>query len=116
MTHDPSDDWDRHVEACAQEGVSPYETAQEAGLFEELWSMEYRISGDKPKAKEFAREFLDRHAIALAEGLRARYWPAHATDGVEYAAGHLDPRCVGCGESKNNGQAHGPNQGYGGCI
>lgn len=39
-------------------------------LFDELWSMEYRISGDKPRAKELAREFLDRHAHLLAEKIR----------------------------------------------
>jgi hypothetical protein len=43
---------------------------EEAALFEELWSMEYRITGDKPKAQAFAREFLNRHAHALAERAR----------------------------------------------
>lgn len=42
----------------------------EAELFEELWSMQYRISGDKPGAKAFARIFLDRHAHELAEKIR----------------------------------------------
>lgn len=43
-------------------------------LFDELWSMEYRITGDKPRAMKFAREFLDRHAHVLAEKIRDDSW------------------------------------------
>lgn len=39
-------------------------------MFEELWSLEYRISGDKPAAKKWARAFLDHHAHLLAEHQR----------------------------------------------
>ena len=31
--------------------------------------------------------------------------------GVDYSE-----LCEGCGESRSNGQMHGPNQGYGGCV
>ncbi|MFI9123858.1 hypothetical protein ACIGW0_31455 [Streptomyces bikiniensis] len=46
-------------------------------LFDELWSMEYRITGDKPKAMEFARTFLARHAHVLAEWIREEFTDAH---------------------------------------
>lgn len=64
-------------------------------LFEELWSMEYRITGDKPKAMAFAREFLDRHAHVLAEKIRNSerlrdYTDDHMND-CNMAADEIDP-------------------------
>lgn len=56
-------------------------------LFDELWSMEYRISGDKPRAKELAREFLDRHAHLLAERLRAEATRIHKANGGDWESG-----------------------------
>jgi hypothetical protein len=56
---------------------------EEAELFEELWSMEYRITGDKPKAMKFAREFLDHHAHVLAEKIRAETRAAKAAGVLE---------------------------------
>ncbi|KUN16535.1 hypothetical protein AQJ23_44895 [Streptomyces antibioticus] len=91
---------------------------EEAELFEELWSMEYRISGDKPRAKEFARDFLDRHAHVLAEKIRTAPFEIHLLQRHQRAraAGLIDPRCVGCGESRNNGRMHGYGAGFGGCV
>ncbi len=68
---------------------------EEAELFEELWSMEYRITGDKPKAKEFARDFLNRHAHVLAEKIRNSdrlrdYTDDHMSD-CNMAADLIDP-------------------------
>ncbi|MFJ3588600.1 hypothetical protein ACIQUY_04830 [Streptomyces sp. NPDC090231] len=101
------------------------EVDEEAELFEELWSMQYRISGDKPGAKAFARVFLDRHARALAERIRTSdrlrdYTDDHMSD-MNEAADEIDPdsyvnRCQGCGNSKDNGQAHGYGSEYGGCV
>jgi hypothetical protein len=64
-------------------------------LFDELWSMEYRITGDKPKAMTFARDFLDRHAHVLAERIRNSkrlrdYTDDHMSDCYE-AADEIDP-------------------------
>lgn len=44
-------------------------------LFEELWCLEYRISGDQQRAKEFARDYLKRHALAL----EVRHPPSYQT-------------------------------------
>lgn len=68
---------------------------EEAELFEGLWSMEYRITGDMPKAKEFARDFLDRHAHVLAEKIRNSdrlrdYTDDHMSD-CNMAADEIDP-------------------------
>jgi hypothetical protein len=76
---------------------------EEAALFEELWSMEYRITGDKPKAQAFAREFLDRHAHALAEKIRVELaekvserlaggiWQIRTVSTAQQAADLIDP-------------------------
>jgi hypothetical protein len=71
------------------------EPVTEDDLFEELWSMEYRITGDKPKAQAFARSFLNQHAHALAERIRNSkrlrdYTDDHMGDCNE-AADEIDP-------------------------
>lgn len=69
-------------------------------LFDELWSMEYRITGDKPRAMKFAREFLARHAHFLAERVRTAveglelddHWAVYyAASDVEAMADEIDP-------------------------
>jgi hypothetical protein len=77
---------------------------EEAELFEELWSMEYRITGDKPKAMKFAREFLDHHAHVLAEKIRTTAQARHDRDysdnrvfrltGALSAAADIDPEAT----------------------
>ncbi|MEV7814273.1 hypothetical protein AB0P05_26640 [Streptomyces flaveolus] len=67
-------------------------------LFEELWSMEYRICGDKPKAKEWARDFLARHAHELAEKIRAKNNEVYGISGPLFgdeAADLIDPHKEG---------------------
>ncbi|MCQ6554768.1 hypothetical protein NPS70_16405 [Streptomyces sp. C10-9-1] len=60
---------------------------EEDELFEELWSMEYRITGDKSAAQTFARDFLNRHAHALAEKIRSHWVPRPPFKGAEFVAG-----------------------------
>lgn len=57
-------------------------------LYEELWSMEYHISGDKPAAKAFALAFLDQHAQIIADELRTRF-PVGERARSEWADGWL---------------------------
>jgi hypothetical protein len=74
--------------ACWRYEPKPAEPIdEEAELFEELWSMEYRITGDKPKAQEFARDFLSRHAHALAEKQRRHWVPRPPGEGADYVRG-----------------------------
>ncbi len=64
-------------------------------LFEELWSTQYRISGDQVQAKDWARDFLGRHAHALAEKIRNSDWLRDYTDDhmgdCNQAADLIDP-------------------------
>jgi hypothetical protein len=79
----------------------------EETLFEELWSVEYRISGDKPAAKQWARNILDRHAHLLAQHQRefAGEWadalslqidsdqlPSIVQAAIQLGADHIDPK------------------------
>lgn len=78
---------------CPGDCAEPIDEYDE--LFDELWSMAYRITGDKPKAMEFARDFLDRHAHFLAEKIRnsdrlRSYTDDHMSDCNE-AADEIDP-------------------------
>lgn len=68
---------------------------------------------------------LNVHAHELAEEIRNSeklrdYTDDHMGD-CEAAAGLIDPeaqakRCVGCGEPKDDGQAHGYFAEFGGCV
>jgi hypothetical protein len=68
-------------------------------IYEDLWSAEYRISGDQAHAKEWARTLLDAHAHELAEKIRRDAdrdtdWVKGAGnrgDALEYAADLIDP-------------------------
>ncbi|MEV5319142.1 hypothetical protein AB0K92_16055 [Streptomyces sp. NPDC052687] len=78
---------------CPGDCMEPVD--EEAELFEELWSMEYRICGDQSKAKAYARNFLDRHAHVLAEKIRNSdrlrdYTDDHMGD-CNMAADEIDP-------------------------
>jgi len=62
-------------------------------LFEELWSTQYRISGDQVQAKDWAKDFLDRHAHLLAAEIRAMDGRTVANRETAYseAADLIDP-------------------------
>lgn len=45
-------------------------------LFEELWSAEYRNTGDRAGAKEWARLVLSRHAEIIATELDKAFYDA----------------------------------------
>ncbi len=63
-------------------------------MFEELWFTRYRISGDQVQAKDWARDFLDRHAHALAESLRDAVgredYPGESERAARYVLGFRD--------------------------
>lgn len=59
--------------------------AVESDLFETLWSMEYRICGNRARAKEFARDFLRRHAHELGEKIREAAGDVNHGDGLAAA-------------------------------
>lgn len=42
-------------------------------LFEELWSVEYRNTGDRAGAKEWARQILSRHTELIATELEKSF-------------------------------------------
>ncbi|MFF9525385.1 hypothetical protein ACF1DV_25900 [Streptomyces achromogenes] len=77
--------------ACWRYEPKPAPIDEEAELFEELWSMEYRITGDKSKAQALARDFLARHAHALAEKIRSAPMAVGFEDGMWEAADLIDP-------------------------
>lgn len=60
-------------------------------VFEELWSLEYRVCGDQQRAKAWARELLDRHAHELAEKIRNAPMAVGFEDGAWDAADLIDP-------------------------
>lgn len=86
-----------------------------------------RMDVHRAEAERLVDEALSEHAHALAEEARKVMGPRVLPSGPEseritlYVYGwhdsldRVDPRCVGCGGPKNVG-AHGPNQGFGGCV
>ncbi|MEU3285598.1 hypothetical protein [Streptomyces longwoodensis] len=89
---------------CPGNCTDPLDEVEE--LFDELWSMEYRITGDKPKAMKFAREFLDKHAHLLAERIRVELaetvkeslaggiWQIRTVSTAQQAADLIDPEAL----------------------
>jgi len=71
-------------------------------LFEELWSLEYRVCGDQEFAKAWARNLLGEHAHGLAEKIRNTPSPRDPDDycglvdmGADWAADLIDPKKEG---------------------
>ncbi|WP_406161016.1 hypothetical protein [Streptomyces canus] len=88
-----------------------------------------RMDEHRAEAERMVEEALKERAHELAEEGRTlmgpRSYPHESERVTRYVAGwhdalnHIDPedpRCVGCGSPRDDGQAHGYGAGYGGCV
>ena len=83
------------------------------------------MDAHRAEAERLVAEVLDEQANGLAEKIRretarrnlireehAEAWEA----GLHRGADVITPRCLGCGEPRDNGQAHGYGGEFGGCV
>ncbi|MEU3285599.1 hypothetical protein [Streptomyces longwoodensis] len=86
-----------------------------------------RMDAHRAEAERLVDEAFHESTARLMDDARQVMGPRTLPSGEEperiarYVAGwhdavdHIDPRCPGCGNPKDEG-AHGLNQGYGGCV